>query len=179
MANGANGTQRRDPLPAFCFKVDLAIGDATTSAFFKSVSGLSYEADVVEVREGGVNDTVWKLVGPMKWKNLVLKQGFTVVQGNVSDLLTWREDWMTGANMNRVNGTITILDTALNAMAVWRFNRGWPVKWELGELDASKNELAIETLEIAHEGLKYEKPGGGDTNKAKKLDAGKSADKSE
>jgi len=168
----ANGTKRRDPLPAFCFKVDLAIGDSATTAFFKSVGGLSYEAEVVEVREGGVNDTTWKLIGPMKWKNLVLKQGFTILEGKVSDLLTWREEWMTGEKMNRVNGTITILDTALNPTGTWRFNRGWPVKWELGELDASKNELAIETLEIAHEGLKYESPGG----KAKNLSAGQKAE---
>ena len=38
-------------------------------------------------------------------------------------------------------------------LATWTFSRGWPVKWELSELDASKNEVSIETLEIAHEGL--------------------------
>jgi phage tail-like protein len=50
---------------------------------------------------------------------------------------------------------ITQLDTALNAKAEWKFHRGVPVKWELSELDASKSELAIETLEIAHEGLVF------------------------
>jgi phage tail-like protein len=156
-----NTGKRRDPLPAFCFLVDLKIsGDAAEQAFFKSVSGLSSEAEVVEVREGGVNDTTFKLVGPMKWKNLVFKQGFVALSAQQpSSLLSWREKWMSGVakNMVRSTGKITMLDTALKEMATWTFYRGWPVKWEIGELDASKNELAIETLEIAHEGLKFEK----------------------
>jgi phage tail-like protein len=154
-----NTGKRRDPLPAFCFLVDLKIGgDAAEQAFFKSVSGLSYEAEVVDVREGGVNDTSFKLVGPMKWKNLVFKQGFVALQSQkASSLLSWREKWMTGEEMVRSTGKITMLDTALNEMATWTFFRGWPVKWEIGELDAGKNELAIETLEIAHEGLKFQK----------------------
>ena len=153
-----NSSKRRDPLPVFCFLVDLKLGDAAEQAFFKSVSGLSYETEVVEVREGGVNDTTFKLVGAMKWKNLVFKQGFTILnEQQPSNLLKWREQWMTGEAMNRVTGKVTMLNTALTPMATWTFYRGWPVKWEVGELDASKNELAIETLEVAHEGLKFEK----------------------
>ncbi len=50
---------------------------------------------------------------------------------------------------------ITQLDTALKPKAQWTFSRGWPCKWEISEFDASKSELAIETLEIAHDGLTY------------------------
>ena len=58
--------------------------------------------------------------------------------------------------MNRVDGTIIQLDTTgLKPMATWNFVRGWPCKWEISEFDASKSELAIETLEIAHEGLRF------------------------
>jgi phage tail-like protein len=153
-----NAGKRRDPLPAFCFKFDLFGKGSGDQAFFKSVSGLSYEAEVVEVREGGVNDTTFKLVGPMKWKNLVLKQGFVALQPQQeSTLLDWREKWMTGEEMTRATGKIILLDTALNEMATWTFFRGWPIKWEISEFDASKNELSIETLEIAHEGLKFQK----------------------
>jgi phage tail-like protein len=86
----------------------------------------------------------------MKWSNLVLKQGFT----NSSALMAWREKWTKG-QMTRTGGSIIQLDTALKPAAQWNFVRGWPVKWEVGEFDASKSELAIETLEIAHEGLSY------------------------
>jgi phage tail-like protein len=143
-------TVRKDPLPVFCFKVRFTELAGVEDSFFKSVSGLRYEAEVIPVRAGGVNDTTFQLFGGMKWSPLVLKQGFT----NGSKLLEWRQMWMTGEKMMRSGGTIIQLDTALKPAAAWEFQRGWPSKWEVAEFDASKNELAIETLEICHEGLK-------------------------
>jgi phage tail-like protein len=143
---------RRDPLPVFCFYVSIPqIMSDNDKAFFKSVSGLRYETEIVPVRAGGVNDTTFNLVGATKWSPLVLKQGFT----NSSKLLAWRQEWLTGAKMTRVDGSIIQLDTAMKPMATWKFTRGWPSKWEMSELDASKSELAIETLEIAHDGLTF------------------------
>lgn len=143
----ANTSDRRDPLPVFCFSVK------GLNAFFKSVGGLKYETESIPVREGGVNDTTFMLVGATKWSPLVLKNGFT----SSSELLKWREDWMSGRNLTRISGSITQMNTALEPVAQWDFVRGWPTKWEISELDASKSELAIETLEITHEGLKYTK----------------------
>lgn len=140
---------RVEPLPVFCFhvKIDIAGGGV---AFFKSVGGLKYETEVVPVREGGANDTTFQLVGATKWSNLIFKQGYT----GDSALLKWREQWLKGT-MTRTNGTICQLDGNLREMAKWTFTRGWPAKWEISEFDASKSELAIETLEIAHEGLTW------------------------
>lgn len=140
-------TLRNDPLPVFSFLVDLGLGG---QAFFKGVAGLRYETEVVPVRAGGVNNTTYNLVGATKWTNLVFKQGFT----KSSALLKWRQDWMTGT-MRRLGGTITQLDTQLRKQAQWTFERGWPCKWDVSEFDASKSELAIETLELAHDGLTY------------------------
>ena len=139
---------RKDPLPVFCFHVQLLGGEA----FFKSVSGLRYETEVVPVREGGQNATTFQLFGATKWSNIVLKQGFTK-DSSASGLLKWRKEWLEPGGGRRLSGTITQLDTALNAQVSWTFVRAWPVKWEISEFDASKSELAIETLEIAHEGL--------------------------
>jgi len=148
--------KRKDPLPVFCFYVSIPkLMDDNDKAFFKSVSGLRYETEVIPVRAGGVNDTTFNLVGATKWSPLVLKQGF--VSG--SALLDWREKWISGASMTRVNGTIIQLDTAMKTMAQWDFFNGWPSKWEMAEFDASKNELAIESIEICHDGLKYTKVG--------------------
>jgi phage tail-like protein len=144
----AGSTTRRDPLPVFCFKVKLDGGGG--EAFFKSVAGIKYETEVVPVREGGANDTTFQLVGATKWSNIVLKQGFT----GSSDLLKWRTEWLNGTYTRR-GGTIEQLDTALKTVATWKFVRGWPCKWEISEFDASKSELAIETLEIAHEGISF------------------------
>jgi phage tail-like protein len=138
---------RNDPLPVFSFWVDLGMGG---QAYFKGVAGLRYETEVVPVRAGGVNDTTYNLVGATKWTNLVFKQGFT----KSSALIQWRQEWMQG-KMNRIGGTITQLDTALQPKAQWTFVRGWPCKWDIAEFDASKSELAIETLEIAHDGLTF------------------------
>jgi len=144
---------RIQPLPVFCFHVQLQLkGGNTGVAFFKSVGGLKYETEVVPIREGGVNDTTWQLVGATKWSNLVLKQGYT----GDSALLKWREEWLArGGEKSRASGTIIQLDGNLREKAKWQFFNGWPAKWELSELDASKSELSIETLEIAHEGLKW------------------------
>jgi len=104
------------------------------------------------VKEGGVNDTTWQLPNGMKWANIVLKQGFT----SSSALMRWREEWVEGKG-NRQDGTIIALDTSLPERAQWTFSQGWPCKWSISEFDASKSELAIETLEIAHNGMKYKK----------------------
>ncbi len=146
---------RSDPLPVFCFRVEAKFTAGNKGeAFFKSVSGLKYETEVIPVREGGANDTTFQLVGATKWSNIVLKQGFT----GSSSLLAWREDWLRGT-CNRVEtGTIIQLNTALQPMASWVFYQGWPAKWEISEFDASKSELAIETLEIAHNGLTFKVP---------------------
>lgn len=143
---------RNDPLPAFVFKVTLNIsGEAV--AFFKTAGGLSFETEVVPVKEGGVNRSTWQIVGATKWKNITLKRGFT----SDSKLIQWRQDWMNGTSMVRQSGTVTQLNGKLEEVAKWDFQDGWPSKWEISEFDASKNEVAIETLEIAHHGLKYTK----------------------
>jgi phage tail-like protein len=143
------GTTRNDPLPVFCFKVELAPVGA--EAFFKSVGGIRYEMETIPVREGGQNATTFQLAGPGKWSNIVLKRGFT----KDSKMLAWRESWV-GQAGTRAKGTIIQLDTALKPQAQWTFFNGFPVKWENGEFDASKSEVAIETLEIAHEGISYQ-----------------------
>jgi phage tail-like protein len=145
-------TDRRDPLPVFCFKVTLDfVGGSGAEAFFKSVSGIRFETEVVPVRAGGVNDTTFQLPGATKWSNIVLKQGFT----GDSALLKWRQDWVQGKMTRIKTGTIVQLDTALNKRATWTFFNAWPCKWEIAEFDASKSELAIETLELAHDGITF------------------------
>ena len=159
MPNPRSIGDRKDPLPVFCFLVELRIpGHETVSTFFKSVSGIRYETEVVPVREGGANDTTFQLPGATKWSNLVFKQGFTGSSG----LLDWREDWMScePGRMKRIpSGTITQLNTARKEMASWTFFNAWPVKWEMAEFDASKAELAIETMELAIDGIKFGKAG--------------------
>ena len=150
MAASSKTGSRQDPVPAFCFKVVFDFAKDSASAFFKSVSGLTYETEVVPVVAGGVNDTTFQLPGATKWSNIVLKQGFT----GSSQLLTWRESWLNG-DMQRKDGTIIALNTNLQPVAQWQWFGGWPCKWTMDDFDATKSELAIETLEIAINRLKF------------------------
>jgi phage tail-like protein len=145
-------TTRKDPLPVFCFRVQLNVGgDSAAEAFFKSVSGIRFETEVVPVRAGGVNDTTFQLPGATKWSNLVFKQGFTAS----SALLKWRQEWIQGKMTRIKQGKIIQLDTAFKEKATWTFYNAWPCKWEIAEFDASKSELAMETLELAHDGITF------------------------
>ncbi|HWU89038.1 MAG TPA: phage tail protein [Kofleriaceae bacterium] len=149
----ANPGNRRDPLPVFCFAVNI---DGLGTAFFKSVSGIKYETESIPVREGGANDTTFMLVGATKWSPIVLKNGFTAS----SILLEWRQSWLKPGALRRYSGVITQFDTTgKTKKAEWKFFNGWPTKWEISEFDASKSELAIETLEITHEGIEFTKVG--------------------
>lgn len=138
---------RRDPWLVFCFKVTITEAnlDAATG-LFKSVSGLEIESEVVDFKEGGENERTHKLVGGTKFKNIVLKRGFSG-----KEFTDWRKNWE--KSKQRVSGTIEQLDTKGGTMAKWEFTGGWPCKWSMSEFDASKNEVSIETIEIAHQGI--------------------------
>ena len=142
----ADTGDRKDPLTAFLFALkikDLGIDKEEGTAFFKSISGLGVETEVVDQVQGGNTAFVHKLVGQRKFKNLILKQGFT------SDDRLWK--WR--FEPKRVDGSIYQLGPDLNPVCRWDFKRGYPAKWDGPELDASKSDLAIETIEIAHEGI--------------------------
>jgi phage tail-like protein len=165
MADGTSGnTQRFDPQLAFCFKVSIqAPGLENGDAYFKSVGGLKYESEVVDYKEGGFNIGTRRLVGGAKWGNLVLKRGFIgpASSAGANALLEWRRAWLAVEKfetepLKRANGIIQQLDSSLQRVVCgWKFHNGWPAKWEVSELDASKSEIVIETLEIAHEGLEF------------------------
>ena len=150
--------ERNDPLTVFCFKVVIQIGgNDRAEAYFKSVSGLKYETEVMDYKEGGLNVSTHRLFGSTKWPNLVLKKGFTGPPH--THLLAWRRAWLDDAPnsvLKRANGKIIQLSSDMKQMCAWKFIKGWPCKWEGPEYDASKDELAIETLEIAHEGLIFD-----------------------
>lgn len=141
------GSSRRDPFHGFNFRVEI---DGVPVAAFAQVSGLSSETDVVEYREGA-DFRIRKLPGVTKYSNIVLKRGITLDRS----LWEWRKA-ITDGRIDRRNGAIILMDAERNEVARWTFVEGWPAKWEGPGLDARSNDVAIETLEIAHEGLEWE-----------------------
>ncbi len=153
----SNPGGRQDPLTAFCFSLQIAGIVESGEAFFKSVSGLKSESEVVPYREGGLNSHTHQLVGAIKWPNLVLKRGFVAKTGY--KLLEWRQTWVRDdprVQLKRLSGKIIQLDSQMQEVCSWVFYDGWPCKWEGPDYDASKTELAIETVEIAHSGLFFQ-----------------------
>ena len=141
-------TPRNDPYGAFNFIVEI---DGIAVAGFSECSGLSAETAVIEYREGNEPMRVRKLAGLTKFTAITLKRGVT---GN-RDLWNWYKNVSNGVT-DRRNGSIVLLGNDRSPVARWKFIDGWPAKWEGPHLKAKGNEVAIETLEIEHEGLEYE-----------------------
>lgn len=134
-----------DPLLNFNFIVEF---DGITQAGFAECSGFGATTEPVEVNEGGLNTASHKFPGRTKQNNLTLKWGMT----NSIELYEWYRDAVNG-KIRRMTGSIIMLDTEGREKARWNFYDAWPTKWDGPSLNAKGNEVAIETLEIAHEGL--------------------------
>ena len=144
----AIGSRPPDPLRGFRFRVQI---DGITKAGFREVSGLDAGTDPVDYRDGDDPTHVRKLAGLQKFSNLTLKRGIT----NDQDIWKWRTAIMDGKiKENRKNGQIILLDDEGKEAAEWTFTDGWPTKWTGPAFNATANEVAIDTLEITHEGLK-------------------------
>lgn len=137
--------QRYDPYKAFNFLVEI---DGVARAAFTQVSGLTSETDVVEYRTGADPGSTRKLPGRTRYPNIVLKRGIT----QDADLWNWRKANEQG-QIDRRNGSIVLLDDTRAEVLRWHFHNGWICKYDGPELNAQSNDVAIETIEIAHEGL--------------------------
>jgi phage tail-like protein len=140
---------RRDPLTAFNFVVEI---DGVAVAAFSEVSGLGSETDVIEYRTGDSKvSSSLKLPGLTKYSNIVLRRGMT----RDLALWQWRKTVVDGVTDRRTGAIVLLAEDRTPALR-WRFRNGWPCKWDGPGLDARSSEVAIETLEIAHEGLELE-----------------------
>ncbi|WP_217923595.1 phage tail protein [Miltoncostaea oceani] len=137
------GSATPDPTPGSFFGVDVG----ETLGYFTECSGLAMEYDVVEYAEGGVNDFVHKLRGRMKFPNLVLKRGITHEETFVKWFLDCREKTV------RRDLSVTMYGPDLTPIRTWSFAGAFPVKWTGPDLKAQSGEVAMETIEIAHQGL--------------------------
>jgi phage tail-like protein len=136
---------RNDPYKAFNFLVEI---DGIQVAGFTECTGLSTETDVIEYREGSDRRGIRKIPGLTKFSNITLKRGLT----RSRDLWNWRKAVINGG-VDRRSGAIVVLGDDHAPVGRFEFREGWPSKWEGPRFNAKSSEIAIETLEIAHEGL--------------------------
>ncbi|PZF73392.1 phage tail protein [Taibaiella soli] len=135
------------PLPVFHFSVSWG-GD---NIGFSEVSGLSQEIQAIEYRDGLMTATTLPLKRPglKKAGNISLKRG--LVTSN-NDLYNWLNN-NGQPNVERRDLTITLLNDEGNPVFIWSISQAWPVKCEGPSLKATGNDIAIESVELVHEGI--------------------------
>lgn len=136
------------PLPALHFQVSW--GDSNNTVNFSEVSGLTLESEPIEYRGGAdITLTVQKIPGLRKYGNVTLKRGVVAKENGF-----W-EWWNTiqSGTVQRRTVTISLLNEEHKPVMTWEIQRAWPVKVEGPSLNATGNEIAVETLEFAHEGM--------------------------
>jgi phage tail-like protein len=124
------------------------ICDKTAQGVFTEISGLQMEVDVMDYQEGGRNDFVHRLPGFTKVSNLTLKRGMT----SSNEFYWWCEEVARG-KFTRHNVSVVMCDAGGNKLMQWDFRNAYPVKWIGPQFGAADAAAAIETVELAHEGM--------------------------
>jgi phage tail-like protein len=139
------------PLPVFHFQVDWG----GTRMGFSEVSGLDVEVQPIEYREGNSPSySTMKMPGLPKYGNITLKRGVMPKDNEFFD-------WLDTARLNKVERrdiTISLLDEDHEPVMVWMVKNAWVTKLTGPLLNATANEVAIESMEIAHDGLTVASP---------------------
>ncbi len=137
------------PLTVFSFRVDWG----GTNIGFSEVTGLNIEVQIIEYRDGlNPEYSSTKMPGLKKYGNITLKRGVFASDNEYYD-------WVKAIKMNkpeRRDISISLLDEESNPVMKWTILNAWPTKLTSPDLKASGNEAAIESVEIAHEGIKIE-----------------------
>ncbi len=134
------------PMPKFRFEVDF--GSELTGIAFQEVSGMDKEVQIIEYRHSNspLFSTI-KMPGIAKYGNVTMKRGIFV-----NDNTFW--NWMNEIQMNTIKRRtvlIKLLDEQGNVTMQWQLNNAWPTKISSTDLKSDGNEVAVDTIEIAHE----------------------------
>jgi len=136
---------RQDPLRGFRFLVEI---EGIASGGFTRVKGLSRELKIESYREGGVNEYEHKLVTQVTHPVVVLERGLAL-----DDLWKWALAAADG-DIKRKTVWIRLQNEANERMWAWQVEYAIPVKWTATDLDAQTSPVVMESLELAHHGLR-------------------------
>ncbi|MEI6513105.1 MAG: phage tail protein [bacterium] len=145
-ASNARNDKRAVANALWKVQIGASEGGTLSVAYFHDCSGLSIEMQAEEYAEGG--GVVHKFPGRVRYSNIILKRGMTTD----TDLYKWYMEVLNG-NFKRRNVGIQLLDSEGNVVQEWSFLHAFPVKWVGPDLTANTGTLAVETLELAHEGI--------------------------
>jgi phage tail-like protein len=136
---------KQDPFKNYRFRLEI---DGIQQAGFSECSGLSSEVQVIEYREGGESTQVRKLPGMAKYSDISLKWGMT----DSRELYDWHLSAIKG-EVQRKNGSVVIMDDLGQEKMRWNFFNAWPSKYNIPDLNAKGNEVAIASMTVACERL--------------------------
>jgi phage tail-like protein len=136
---------RQDPLRGFRFLLEI---DEIASGGFTRVKGLSREVKYESYREGGVNEYEHKLLTHVSYPVVVLERGLAT-----DDLWKWALAASDG-EVQRKTIRIRLQDEANEKKWAWQIEHAVPVRWAMSDLDAQTSAVVMETLELAHHGLR-------------------------
>jgi phage tail-like protein len=123
--------------------------ESMPKAVFTELSGLQVETEVQEYAEGGNNTFTHRLPGRTKVSNITLKRGMT----NSNEFFNWYLEHLQGKVITRRNLSIVMYDTTGKELMRWNFINAYPVKWVGPQFTSNGNQAAVETLELAHDGM--------------------------
>ena len=143
-------------IPGFRFRVSfldegVALENAKPVAF-SEVSGIGIELQTEDIMEGGGNNYVIRLPKPPKFRNLVLKRALSATPP--PDLIPWAKKAVEQFIIETRTVIVELIDEKENALKTWNFEKAYPVKLAITDLNAGKNEAVIETLELAYRQFK-------------------------
>lgn len=138
---------RPDPMTTFHFFVDFE-GSWAGQTVFTEVSGLGVEVMVQDYEEGGRNDHIHRLPGRVKVADITLRNGVT----NSNDLWEWFKMILQG-NFKRRNVSIVVVNQEQKEVQRWNLIKALPVKWTGPEFKSGQSTVAIQSLQLTHQGL--------------------------
>ena len=143
--------QRNDPYSSYNFLLTvngISNDGEAVGGSFTEIGGLEFELTPIEYRNGSEDITARKMPGMAKYTNLTCKRGAT------GDLIFW--NWIHAPDGDYHQLVIVLRDENQTEVMRWNFRRPWPCKYSGPGFNAANNEIAMETLELCHEGLEID-----------------------
>lgn len=138
----------------FLFQVEFQLGSESFDLKFQSITGLDSTLETETVKEGGENRFEHVIPVRRKYGPLVLKRG--ILTPSESKLTSWLKKAFDDEKVEPIpNLNISLLNEEQEVLMLWKINNVWPRSWRIGELNAERGEVLIETLELNYNRLVF------------------------
>jgi phage tail-like protein len=140
--------ERTEPGLGLRFVAEVDLADGTKLGAWQKVEGLTVEYEIHEYKEGGVNDFIHRLPSRAKYQNVKLTRPITPDTSKVAE-------WVSKVSPTgkRTQARISVKDAAGTEIVAWTLEEVFPAKWTGPTLDVGQNQVALEVLELAHNGF--------------------------